>query len=135
MNTTFTTKGTLSGFDSEGYIFIEEEPTGRPVMLWASKNLRSYIDDVSSSDKEEKYMACEYVFSPMCSLIAVIVPSADEMLPAKMVFDDWKNQTLKIFGTTEIIDEVSPEAMHRREWFEALDYLREEYEIKPERAS
>ena len=43
MNTTFTTKGTLSGYDSEGYIFIEEEPTGRPVMLKASKNMMRYL--------------------------------------------------------------------------------------------
>lgn len=98
MNTTFSTKGTLSGFDSEGYIFIEEEPTGRPVMLWTSKNMMRYIDDVSSSDKEEKYMSCKYVYSPMCS--------PDEMTPAKMIFDDWKNQSLKIFGETGIIDSV-----------------------------
>ena len=131
MNTTFTTKGTLSGFDSEGYIFIEEEPTGRPVMLWASKNMMRYIDDVSSSDKEEKYMSCKYVYSPMCSLVAVIVPGADEMTPAKMIFDDWKNQSLKIFGEIGIIDSEKPEAMGRLEWFEALDFMREKYEIDP----
>lgn len=129
MNTTFTTKGTLSGYDSEGYIFIEEEPTARPVMLKASKNMMRYLDDVSSSDKEEKYMACKYVYSPLCSLVAVIVPGPDDWTPAKMIFDDWKNQSLKIFGETEIIDSEKPEAMHRREWFAALDFMRDEYEI------
>ena len=131
MNTTFTTKGTLSGYDSEGYIFIEEEPTARPVMLKASKNMMRYLDDVSSSDKEEKYMACKYVYSPMCSLVAVIVPGADEMTPAKMIFDDWKNQSLKIFGEIGIIDSEKPEAMGRLEWFEALDFMREKDEIDP----
>lgn len=129
MKNEFKVKGTVMGSGSDGYIWIEEEHTERPVMLYADKTILSYIDAVSCSDLEEKYMTCEFVYTPFCSLAAIIVPSTDEQTPAKVVFSDWKNRTLKFYGETKIIEAGNPEPMNRNEWHNAVIWAQGKYGI------
>ncbi len=129
MKNTFKVIGTVSGFDSNGYIFVEEESTERPVMLTADENMMKYIEEVSWSDKEEKYIAREFLYNFHCGLVAVVVRSTNDRIPAKVVFSDWMNDTLKTFGAQGIIDEVKPAPMDRRDWYKAYDFMAEDYNI------
>ena len=128
MKNEFKVKGTVIGSSSDGYIWIEEEHTERPVMLYADRFITSYIDDVECSDLEEKYMTCEFIYTSLCNLSAIIVPSTDEQIPAKVVFSNWKKRALKFFGEAKIIDTKKPEPMSIDEWLSAINWAREKYE-------
>lgn len=127
-NTEFKTTGFISGYDSNGYIYIEDT-NKRPVLLESNRIMMKYIDKISSSDKEEKYMTKDFIYSSHCYLEAIVIPSTDDRFPAKLIFCDWQNQQLKIFGEQEIIDTEKPEPMTREEWYAAFDWMMEKYNV------
>ena len=121
MKDLFKTRGTVVVYDGKSHIVVEEAGTERPVMLKVYKNLVRYLDIQNSSDKEEKYMDIDFVYDSWCTLLAILVPSTNERIPAKVIFERGQ-EGIEIFGEQEIINTTEPKPMSREEWDKALEY-------------
>ncbi|MBE5807092.1 MAG: hypothetical protein E7317_01995 [Clostridiales bacterium] len=123
LQTIFKVRGTAMRYGgSENIVIVEEEKTERPVMLQAYGDMMKYIFEQGDSDMEEKYMDIDFVYTSWCSLVAILVPSTNDRIPAKAVILSSKDHSVKIFGTQEIIDTRKPEPMSWDEWHEAFEY-------------
>lgn len=123
IQTIFKVRGTAMRYGGpENIVIVEEEKTERPVMLQAYGDMMKYIFEQGNSDMEEKYMDIDFIYTSWCSLVAILVPSTDKNIPAKVVILSSKDHTVKIFGTQEMIDSRKPEPMSWNEWHEAFEY-------------
>ena len=120
MKELFKTRGTVE-MSGMGCIVVREAGTERPVMLRVYKSLSRYLDIQSSSDMEEKYMDIDFVYTSWCTLAAILVPSTNERIPAKVIFERGQ-EGLEIFGEQEIINTIEPKPMSREEWDKVLEY-------------
>ena len=128
--TVFKVRGTVARYGGgNGMVIVEEAGTGRPVMMEAYPPMMKYIDDQSSSDMEEKYMDIDFIYDSWCTLLAIMVPSTNERIPAKLVLLSTKESGIKVFGVQEIIDTRTPAPMSMDEWTEAVSFTLDMEEI------
>lgn len=107
---------------TENMVIVEEAGTGCPVMMQAYGDMMKYIIDQGCTDKEEKYMDIEFVYTGWCQLVAILVPSTNERIPAKVVIQSSKDHSVKVYGTQEFIDTRKPEPMSQEDWHAAWEY-------------
>ena len=75
----FKVRGSVGSYGGpERLVTIDEAGTDKPVMMQAYGDIMKYIDDVSSSDMEEKYMDRDFIYDGICQLVAVLIPSTHE---------------------------------------------------------
>lgn len=123
MRDVWAVKGSESAYGGrESVLFVKEDKTGRPAMMNAYGGMMKYLYDVGGTDAEEKYMDKIFVYDSWCTLLAIIVPSSVEHIPAKVIILNRKDHSARIFGTQEIIDTEKPIPMNLDEWIEAREY-------------
>lgn len=119
----FKVRGSVGSYGGpERLVTIDEAGTDKPVMMQAYGDIMKYIDDVSSSDMEEKYMDKDFIYDGICQLVAILIPSTHEYRPAKAVILDRHDFTVKVFGEQGIIDTRKPEPMSIDDWNEAKTF-------------
>lgn len=126
-------------------LYNYENPTIPPVRVTADGDMFKYIDDLESTDDEEKYLEKEFYYDSAFHLLAVVVPGSD-LHPAKVVLADRVDDRhrlipfnkVKFYGTNKQIDERDPKSMSADEYdrlyndvhqMNALSISRYEYPI------
>ena len=125
-------QGTISVLCKNGYELMlgDVRDFNKPPIIVRvfCRDLAKYLEDRSGTDEEERYIKQTWIYDRNLYLMAVIIPSTKETMPAKVIacanptmIDD----EIRIFGPQELIDTPEPDPME-------LDQLRAWWSFKNE---
>ena len=118
---TYRYKGTLSEINNYDNLIVVSSKTDynkAPVMLRVMPAMHKYLMDISNTDAEEKYTDKTWIFDGNLLVQAIVIPSADSIVPAKVIaLSNLKRiaNEIDVFGPQEVIEVANPEPMSRDE--------------------
>lgn len=126
--------GQISGWHgtNQGWLITLYDPKDAnkpPILLHVAGGMIPYLDGVSGSDLEEKYMETDYFYDSLLYLRRVEIPSSDPRIPAKIIAQAkyWDKEAV-IFGPREYIACEYPEPMDADEWNRWLEWRHDNLE-------
>lgn len=100
-----------------------------PTRIAAHGQIAAYIDSLSCTDDEERYITSDYYYDGNLYLAYISIPSSDPRIPAKIIAAPMSPHAaawdFRIFGPSEHIETDKPEPMSHEEYCEWLAYKRE----------
>ena len=111
--TTFCHERNIKGESVLSYIELEElyNDEKAPIRITAPGAVGRYLEDLNSTDEEERYITCKYFYNRLLQLRRIEVPG-DDFSPAKVITsDDPWSEECKIFGEKEYIKTSEPKSM------------------------
>lgn len=120
--------GTVTG--TEITLYDPQDENKAPTRLYACNSLIAYLNRVSSSDLEEKYMETDYFYDDLLYLRRIEIPSSDPLIPAKIIAQagKWGDEAV-IFGPKEYIACEHSEPMNVDEWNRWLRWRYDNLEV------
>lgn len=95
-----------------------------PVAIKAYGELATYINDLSWTDAEERYLAKHWYYDENLMLHYIEIQSASGIRPAKIIAvkDAFADESFTIFGAQDLIEEAKPEPMSNEEYSRWIEF-------------
>lgn len=137
MNSYFKYEGTISVSEGGCYNVILDDihDNHKPPMAVRipCKSLAKYLEDRGWTDCEERYITQTWIFDRNLFLQAVIIPSTENGIPAKVIAckdPEMLSDEIVIFGPDALIDVWNPEPMDQDERISWLNF-RSHFGLRP----
>lgn len=105
-----------------------------PIAIKAYGKLATYINALSWTDAEEKYLNRNWYYDDCLMLHHIEIPGNAGHVPAKIIAvkDVMLDDTFTIFGEQDLIEAIVPESMGADEYHDWLSYQSDcEYRYRP----
>ncbi len=100
-----------------------------PTRLEVFGQLAEYINDLSWTDSEEKYLKKIFVYDDLLWLRYIIIPAANGRIPAKIIaMADVFDPNAETFGPKDYIEDYEPEQMSPEE-LDRFIYWKNDHEL------